>query len=131
MDELYKKLSKYSFSSLCRKKAAQDAESVNFLIKHKFHNNRKEETLCISRTDDGLTLTDQGSTMANLDKPIVFLQPEFTDNVIRISEKYKMRKEGDAFIYDIDPSADVAPQIMRYLQGVHFMYTLKLFYENC
>ena len=50
-------------------------------------------------------------------------------NLKTILAHFDIQKEGNEFRSKIDISKEVPPQIMRFLQGVHFMYTMKLFYK--
>jgi len=40
----------------------------------------------------------------------------------------KIKWDGKEFIYEIDSNEKLCPQILSYLQGINFLYTMKLFY---
>ena len=74
-------------------------------------------------------VSDKGSTLANLDDIFELSEPEVIKNLKTILAHFDIRKEGNEFQSRVEPSKEVPPQIMRFLQGIHFMYTMKIFYK--
>ncbi|MDR0437976.1 MAG: DUF1828 domain-containing protein [Bacteroidales bacterium] len=129
MNELYKAISELTFASFCSEITRQDDATLEFKIKHRFHGNRKEEVFVLQKTEDGLFVSDNGSTLANLDNTFNLSEPETVTNLMKISLQFNIRKTGNEFRSGIDLSKEVSPQIIRFLQGIHFMYTMILFYK--
>ena len=128
MNELQKVISELTFAALCSDIKIPDETTVTFKVKHLFHKNRVEEYFCLHQTEDGLFLSDEGTTLANLDDVFELGEPDVIKNIVAILKKFDMGKSGNAFLYKIDASKDVVPQILRFLQGIHFLYAMKLFY---
>ena len=130
MNDLHKTISEMKFSSLCSGDITMpDKETIAFKVKQSFHNNRIEEFFCLRQTEDGLFLSDEGTTLANLDNTFELGEPDVIKNIVSVLKKFDMVKVGCMFVYRIDTKADVISQILRYLQGIHFLYAMKLFYD--
>ena len=128
MEELHKTISELTFASFCSDISLHDDSSIEFKLKYRFHGNRKEDVFCIQKTGEGMLLSDKGSTLANLDNIFELSEPDVIRNIGTVLEELNMRSEDDAFVCNIDPSRDMFPQILRFLQGIHFLYTMILFY---
>ena len=129
MNELYKAISELAFASFCSEISLQDEKMLEFKIKYHFHSNRKEEIFALQKTEDCLLVSDKGSTLANLDDIFNLSEPDVIRNLVMISKQFNICKSGNVFSSSIDLSKEVLPQIMHFLQGIHFMYTVKLFYK--
>ena len=129
MNELYKAISELNFASFCSEIMRQDETTLEFKIKCRFHNNRKEEVFALQKTEDGLFVSDKGSTLANLDDIFILDTPDVIKNLLTIMKQFDIRKSGNEFRSSVDLSKEIPPQIMRFLQGIHFMYTMKVFYQ--
>ena len=128
MEELHKTISELTFASFCSDILLHGESSVEFKLRHSFHGNRKEEVFCIQETYDGLLLSDKGSTLANLDNIFELSEPDVIKNITVVLKQSNMRRDGCTFVCNVDPYKDMFPQILRFLQGIHFLYTMKLFY---
>ena len=129
MNELYKAISELTFASFCSEITLQDETTLEFKIKYHFHSNRKGEIFAIQKTEDGLLVSDKGSTLANLDDIFNLSELEVIRNLVMISKQFNISKSGNVLSSSVDLSKEVPPQIIRFLQGIHFMYTMKLFYK--
>jgi len=128
MEELHKIISEITFKSFCRDVTLQDESSLEFKLKHSYHGNRVEEIFCIQKIDSGLILSDKGSTLANLDDIFELSEPDVIKNIIAVLRQFSIQKEGIAFTYKINSIKDITPQILHYMQDIHFLYGMKLFY---
>ena len=129
MNELYKAILELTFESFCGEIMRRGETTLEFKIKHCFHHNRREEFFVLQQTEDGLFVSDKGSALSYLDDTFILRSPDVIRNLAIIMNHFSIRKEGNAFRSSIDLSKKISPQIIRFLQGIHFMYTLKLFYQ--
>jgi len=128
MEALCKAISELTFASFCSYISQQGENEIEFKLKHSFHGNRIEEVFGIMEIDGKLLLSDKGSTLANLDNIYELSEPDVIKNIMAVLKTYNMYPNNNAFVFNIDPSQDVCPQIFHFLQGIHFLYAMKLFY---
>ena len=129
MDEFLQIVSKLNFTSFCSNIAQQGELSVFFKLKHSYHGNRIEEVFCIKEADGVVMISDIGRTLANLDNIFELKEPDVRKNIMAILKQFRIEPdEGNALTCRIDLTKDMMPQIIRYLQGIHFLYGMKLFY---
>jgi hypothetical protein len=128
MDEFYRVISKLSLGSFCSDITQLDETSIEFKLRHSFHQNRKEEIFSLIKTEKGLMLSDNGSTFANLDDIFVLDDFDVMYTISKIKSQFKMRNDELKLVCDIDISKELVPQIFYYLQGIHFLYAMKLFF---
>jgi len=129
MNELYKSILELTFASFCKDITQKDEATIEFRLKYRFHGNRKKEVFALHKTEDGLFVSDKGSTLANLGDIFYLNDPDVIKNLKTVLAHFDIRKKGNEFLSAVDVSNEVPPQIMRYLQGIHFMYTMKVFYK--
>ena len=128
MEKFHNLLSELIFTSFCDSLTLQGESSVYFRLKNSCHSNPIEEVFRIYETDSSMILSDNGRTLANLDNIFELNEPDVIRNIIAILKQFNISKEGNAFTYKIDPSKDAIPQIIHFLQGINFLYAMKLFY---
>ena len=131
MNELFRSSSAMTFASFCDDITQHDGSSFEFKLKHNFHRgNRIEKDFRIQEIDGILMLSDKGTTLANLNDIFELKEPAVIKNIVMILKEFNIQKEkeGGAFFYTVDPSKDTLPQILEFLQGIHFLYDMRLFY---
>jgi hypothetical protein len=129
MNEQYQAISELTFASFCSEITQQDETTLTFKIKHYFHDTLRAEVFVLRETEDGLFVSDKGNTLRNLDDIFNLDEPDVIKHIEMISEQFSICKTERILSRRVDPSKEVIPQIMRFLQGIHFMYTMKLFYK--
>jgi len=129
MNKICNDLSELTFADFCSEIILQNESRLDFKLKHRFHSNRHEEVFILLKTEDGLCVSDKGSTLANLDAIFELGEPNVIKNIATILKHFNIRKEGNVFSCDVDSSKEIVPQILHFLQGIHFLYTMKLFYQ--
>jgi len=142
MQKLFKDVSKLTFSSFCNWIKQNENGTIDFELKHSFHSNKKAEIFRIQKLDDNLIISDMGNTLENLNQILLEIIKEkidlseqdafkqvFFEHINKILWRYRIREAYNSFIYRIDTSKDIVPQIMNYLRKIHFLYTIKLVYE--
>ena len=127
MINFYDELSKVSIISFCEFTDPRD-ECFTFTPKQGFHENHKKEVYQIKKTNNGYIITDVGITYENLDHLFELSEPDVTKNIIAIINQTNVKWIGREFIYEIDPEKKLSSQIFSYLQGINFIYAMKVFY---
>ena len=129
MEKIYQIVSKLNFKSFCSEITQQSESSVIFKLKYSYHDNHVEEILCIQEVNGAVILSDNGSTFSNLDDIFELKEPDTRKNIIAVLKHFNIQPDdGNMFTCRIDLSKDMIPQILRFLQGIHFLYAMKLFY---
>ena len=75
----------------------------------------------------GYVLSDEGSTLAELDKIFELNEPDVVKNLVSILRHYGCKKVGNAFQIDCSPR-DVHIKASFLIQAVSFMLSMKIFY---
>ena len=104
--------------------------SIDFKMIHNYHANDLEEVYSIQETSTGIILSDNGRTIANLEDIYEINELDVVSDIFAILRHFNMQKKNNAFTCLIDTSKDVVPQILHFLQGIHFLYGMKLFYNK-
>jgi hypothetical protein len=118
----------FTFASLCEWINKSENGTIEFKLKHCFHEN-KEEVYCIQKLDNHLIISDMGYTLKNLDSVFRLSEHAVRKNILAVLNYYNISAVYNSFIYRFDTERNIAHQIQIYLQGIHFLYTMKLFYE--
>ena len=128
MNQLFDDLSNINFISICEEVKGASETVLTFRPKQGFHDNRNAEVYEIKKTATGIIVTDNGITISNLDHIYEMDEPDVTKNIYRILRQTNIKWYGKEFIYKIDTSEKICPQIFQYLQGINFIYSMKIFY---
>jgi hypothetical protein len=132
MEQLYSELSEnFCFSSLCEEITYSDDGCLTFVPKQGFHknpNNPNKEIYEIKKSHNGYIITDNGITYSNLDHIFELNEPDVIKNITTILRQTKIKWYGNEFIYEINLNEKLYPQILYYLQGINFLYAMKVFY---
>jgi hypothetical protein len=115
----------------CKEAVISEEDVITFTPACLASGNQVEETFGIHQTDDGLFIHDYGLTLANLDSVFELGETDVIKNLVAIMRQHNIGKAEKVFIYKIDTadsSKTVNQQIQQYLQGIYFMYNMKLFY---
>jgi hypothetical protein len=129
MNELFTALSKnITFASLCKWINRNENETIKFKLKHSFHGN-KEEIYCIQKFDGHLIISDMGNTLKNLEATFNLSESEVRKIIFSVLNYYNINAVYNSFIYKFDTERGIVPQIQIYLQGIHFLYAMKVFFQ--
>jgi hypothetical protein len=128
MEQLYNELSKINFLSFCEKVTYENESSLTFTPKQGFHDTQNKEIYEIKKTVNGYIITDNGITYSNLDHIFEVSEPDVIKNITTILHQTNIKWYGKEFIYNINPNKKLHPQILSYLQGINFLYAMKVFY---
>lgn len=105
-----------------------DGQSIEFRAKHNIHKNRYDEVYSIIEKDGKLLLTDKGNTLTILADIFELSKPNIVKNIDTLLAQYNMRKTGNEIVYVLFSDISIVTQIMRYLQGINFLFAMKIFY---
>ncbi|MCL2587462.1 MAG: DUF1828 domain-containing protein [Firmicutes bacterium] len=75
----------------------------------------------------GFVLSDEGSTLEQLDKIFELSEPDVIKNLVAILRQYGCKKVGNAFQIDCTPK-DVHIKMSFLIQAISFMLNMKIFY---
>ena len=75
----------------------------------------------------GYSLSDEGATLAELDKIFELSEPDVIKNLVAILRQYGCKKVGNAFQIDCTPR-DVHIKMSFLVQAISFMLNMKIFY---
>ena len=78
-------------------------------------------------TGTGYALSDEGSTLEELDKIFELGEPDVIKNLVAILRQYGCKKVGNAFQIDCTPK-DVHIKMSHLIQAISFMLNMKIFY---
>ena len=128
MFEIHKIISELSIASFCDDIKISDDSSIEFKSRYAFHENQRKETYSIIKTGNDFILTDKGSTLAILDDIFELETPDVIKYIDAILLQYNIRKIDSELHYTLFPSINISSQILRYLQGINFLFAMKIFY---
>jgi len=128
MEQLYNEFSKINLLSLCENVSKVNENSLFFTPKQGFHDNHNTEIYEIRKSVNGYVITDNGITYSNLDYIFELSEPDVIKNIASILHQTNIKWYGKEFIYEINPNEKLYPQILSYLQGINFLYAMKIFY---
>jgi len=129
MNRIYEALSKMTFSLLYDEKQSECInDGINFTMKHKSRPTAEAITFNIKKGEHTIYVTDNGSTLRNLDQIFELSEPCIVDNIKKVMEYYGFRKQGYELIFDIRPFGSIMPQLMHFLSSVRFLYLMIVFY---
>lgn len=72
-------------------------------------------------------LSDEGSTVAELDKIFELGEPDVIKNLVAILNQYNCKKKGKNIIVECSPT-DVHIKMSYLIQAISFMLNMKIFY---
>jgi hypothetical protein len=129
MENFHNIISQLSLSSLCERiKHCEEQHCTAFRLKHSFHDSDFAEDFYLSVIRGELFISDMGCTFANVNEVIELELPDTVKDIKKILKRYEILQESLTLFKRLDQKKEVMPQIFRFLQGIHFIYTLKLFY---
>jgi hypothetical protein len=129
MTELFSAISKnFTFASLCKWIKMNENGMIEFELKYSFYGS-KEDVYCIQKLDNHLIISDMGNTLKNLDKVFEIFESEVKKNIFSVLKYYNISAIYNSFVYKLDTEKDIVPQIQLYLQGINFLYAMKVFYQ--
>lgn len=128
MKKLYNELSSINLFSLCESVSMENENKLIITPKQGFHDNHNKEIYEIKKSINGYIITDNGITYSNLDHIFEVSEPDAIKNITTILHQTNIKWYGKEFISKIDPNEKLYPQILSYLQGINFLYALKIFY---
>jgi len=76
---------------------------------------------------DGFYLSDEGSTIAELDKIFELSEPDVIKNLVAILKQYNCKKVGKNLTIECTPK-DVHIKMSYLIQAISFMLNMKIFY---
>jgi len=85
------------------------------------------EIYLIQTAGGGFALSDEGSTLEELDKIFELSEPDVIKNLVAILRQYGCKKVGNAFQIDCTPK-DVHIKFSHLVQAISFMLNMKIFY---
>jgi len=106
-----------------------DDQSIEFRSKHDIHGNKRDEIYSIIEKDGGFLLTDKGSTLSILDYIFELNELDVIKNIDALLAQYNIHKSGEELTYSLLSDTPIITQILHYLQGINFLFAMKLFYE--
>lgn len=77
--------------------------------------------------DDGFYLSDEGATIAELDKIFELGEPDVIKNLVAILKQYNCKKVGKNITIECTPK-DVHIKLSYLIQAISFMLNMKIFY---
>jgi len=86
-------------------------------------------TFSIKRDEHAVHITDNGSTLRNLDHVYELSEPEVVANIKRVLAYYGMRKQGYELILDVRPFGHCLPQLLHFMGCIRFLYLMIIFYQ--
>jgi len=128
LNELQKLLSKQMLSSICTEITMPNKNTITFKPKYTFHKNKHDELYMLQKTSGGLFMSDSGVTLANLDDVFELGEPDIIKNIVAILRQFGMAKTQNIFFTKIDPEKPIIPQMFYFIQGINFLYSMKIFY---
>lgn len=128
MNELKNLLSEQAFASICAEITMPNENTIIFKPKYTFHQNRHMDSYMFKNTDDGLFLSDCGATLANLNDVFELGEKDVIKNIVAILRQFCMAKAKDMFFTKIDTEKPIVPQVFCFMEGIDFLYSMKLFY---
>ncbi len=79
-------------------------------------------------SDDGrFYLSDEGSTLKELDQIFELSEPDVIKNLVAILKQYGCRKEGNNIVIDCNPK-NIHINLSYLIQAISFMLNMKIFY---
>lgn len=108
----------------------RDEHTLLFSLKYSFHANEIKEVFGIRKSGKRLIISDLGITMKNLDRIFHLESADVQKSLKAAMKSYGIRQKSGSHVLmrEVKPTDDIVPQILRFLYGIHFLYTLKLFY---
>jgi len=103
-------------------------QSIEFNSKHNLHGNKRDEVYSIREKDGELFITDKGSTLTILDDIFELSEPDVIKNIDAVLTQYSMHKDGKELVYTLLSDVCIITQVLRYLQGINFLFAMKIFY---
>jgi len=88
----------------------------------------KPYELYLVKKANGYVLSDEGSTMAELEKIFYINEPEVVRNLATIAQQYGCRRDGNAIVTDCADLAELPIKIGHLIQALSFMLNMKIFY---
>lgn len=85
------------------------------------------EIYLVQNSGGGYALSDEGSTLEELDKIFELSEPDVIKNLVAILKQYGCKKVGNAFQIDCTPK-DVHIKMSFLIQAISFMLNMKIFY---
>ncbi len=85
------------------------------------------EIYLIVSNDGRFYLSDEGSTLKELDQIFELSEPDVIKNLVAILKQYGCRKEGDNIIIDCTPK-NIHIHLSYLIQAISFMLNMKIFY---
>ncbi|MCL2569744.1 MAG: DUF1828 domain-containing protein [Firmicutes bacterium] len=73
------------------------------------------------------SLSDEGATLAELDKIFELKEPDVIKNLVAILRQYGCKKVGNAFQIECTPK-DIHIKLSYLIQAISFMLNMKIFY---
>jgi hypothetical protein len=131
IEKLYSFISQMTFSSLCG--YVKQAETENFTafgLKHSFHGSSYREDFFIVERNGVLYLSDMSNTIANVNEVLKVNIPLIAKNIETVVEHYGFVYDRHVLAAYIDSAEELMPQVFHYLQGIHFLLAMKLFYHG-
>jgi len=128
MTDLQTDVSQLTFSSLCSRIEQKEGIVIEFELKYRFHNSKHSEVFSIQALDDVRIVSDMGCTLANLSDIFELSEPDVSKNIKVVLSQFEIIDDDGAFIYKFDATKSIIPQLLHYLSGIHFLYTMKIFY---
>ena len=128
MKNINDELLEFNFLSLCESIEYPNENTVVFSPIQGFYDNRDKEIYKITIINNSLVITDNGITYSNLDHIFEINEPDVIRNIIAILRQTKIKWVGKEFVCNLDCNEKLCPQIIAYLQGINFIYAMKLFY---
>ena len=159
MSEILSTISEMSYVSLCCEMSTAGDGVLDFRFKHSFHGERIEPMFRILERDERIIITDKGSTFTNLNEYFRLDESVIIETISKILAQFNMeaysRSMGTDYmprevvnyfarylggclpyecfvtevVYEIDINKRFRTQFWEYMQGINFLYTMKLFYK--
>ena len=85
------------------------------------------EIYLVESSNGSYYLSDEGSTMAELDKVFDLRESDVIKIMISILRQYGCKKEGDSFQVDCTPD-NIHIKMSHLIQAISFMLNMKIFY---
>jgi hypothetical protein len=127
MEDLYNELQNFSLTKIIKIEDKTD-NIITFKPIKAFHDNEYDETYEIMKHNDKVVITDNGITYSNLGNIFILDEPDVINNLELVMRESNIKWIGKEFIYEINLEEKLYPQILLYLQGINFLYTLRIFY---
>ena len=107
------------------KEIEEDKYAILFPM-HKVEDGKLYEIFLIAN-DVSLYLSDEGSTIDELDRLFELSEPDVIKNLVAILKQYGCRKVGKNIVVDCSPQ-DIFVKIGFLIQAISFMLNMKIFY---